>query len=1160
MIEQELIEKNHLLSTLLQTTRQGYWFIGTEGLTTDINPAMCSLLGRSREAVIGHSVFDFFEGEDLVHLRKEIDARRQGKTGAYEISILRPDGTRVHCVNNATPLFDTKGQRVGSVGLWTDITERRNMEIALRVYERVANSVTEMVSVIGQDDTYRLVNDEWCRRTGLAREEVVGRTSAQVLPTVATGERQRVMGESIASQQPRMVRSSVDMPGLAGRDLETHYYPYVEEATGMRCVVVVTRDVTEEEQGRRQLAIGAEVLRGTLNATGDAIFASDAASPAQPVRFVNEQMLRMWGIPVAKRESLTPADIMAAAALLFDDPQGEAQIVREVIAANVAHESRLRLRDGRVLLRRCIPAVIDEQVVRVWSFRDITAQERAMHVVRTSEAEQRALLDAFPGFITCMNADFVYTYANRQVAQRLGITPEAMVGRPIREVVGAEVHTWLHPLLERALTGEPVTYERRHETGDADGLTDQVTLARGADPATGRPVIYTFGFDITDRKRAERQLRSATDQLSRTTHELEITLDSMAQGIVSVDAQGIIRFCNRRALELLDLPESVLRPGATVKENFRFLVQRGDFDADGSFVDVDGKRWHLAGPAANAPLDYVRKTRAGRLLEVRARHVQGGGQVRTYADVTAYGQAQQALRDSEAELRAVLTAFPGYITAIDQDYIYSYVNERLAGLFGRPAQQIIGRHGREIVGEQRFEANRLEIELAKAGGPTSSERHYPARANQAQLDLEVTHVAGTQRPDGRQMCYVFGTDITARKRAEAALTAARDEADRANRAKSEFLSRMSHELRTPMNAILGFGQLLEITPQFGMVQREWVREINRGGQHLLDLINDVLDLARVESGKFSVSPEPVALRPLVDECLMLVRQQAQERSVALLDVPLACDLHVRADRTRLKQVLLNLLSNAVKYNGDGGQAGVDCAVHGAAVRIGVRDTGAGLTPEQQARLFVPFERLDADQTHVEGTGIGLALSKRLMELMGGSIGVHSSPGMGSTFWVELPLAQGADVRDPAGPTEFGAATLPAQLDAQRIEVLCIEDNPANLRLIEGIMAKRPGIHLLTAMDPSRGLELARQRRPALILLDINLPDMDGYAVLRCLRENAATRDIPVFAVSANAMLKDAERGKAAGFAEYLTKPINVARLLAALDHWLGAAGAASTGA
>jgi len=388
----------------------------------------------------------------------------------------------------------------------------------------------------------------------------------------------------------------------------------------------------------------------------------------------------------------------------------------------------------------------------------------------------------------------------------------------------------------------------------------------------------------------------------------------------------------------------------------------------------------------------------------------------------------------------------------------------------------------------------------------------------------------------------------------AQLAASRDEAERANHAKSEFLSRMSHELRTPMNAILGFGQLLEKAPHLPQANRGWVREIVAAGRHLLELINDVLDLARVESGKFMVSPEPVALRPLIEECLTLLRPLAEAGGVRLLEASRHCDVQVRADRTRLKQVLLNLLSNAVKYNRRQGSVNVVCVAEtdGAlptTVCVRVSDTGSGLTAEQQARLFVPFERLEADQRRIEGTGIGLALSKRLVEVMGGAIGVESTPGAGSTFWVRLPLATGElTARDE------GDAPAPAGAVARTpTDVLCIEDNPANLRLIEGIFAPHANIRLLSALAPGLGLELARTHRPALILLDINLPDMDGYAVMQCLREHEATRHIPVLAISANAMPKDIERGKAAGFVAYLTKPIDVLELLRTVTQLLATA-------
>lgn len=375
------------------------------------------------------------------------------------------------------------------------------------------------------------------------------------------------------------------------------------------------------------------------------------------------------------------------------------------------------------------------------------------------------------------------------------------------------------------------------------------------------------------------------------------------------------------------------------------------------------------------------------------------------------------------------------------------------------------------------------------------------------------------------------------------LVRAREDAERANRTKSDFLTSMSHELRTPLNAILGFGQFLEYDETLSGEQRENVQEILRGGDHLLALINEVLDLARVESGVVELSLEPVAVCDVLEECIALMAPLGRERGIGITHQGIL-QASVRADRTRLRQVLFNLLSNAVKYNREGGTVRVLVNASGPeSLRILVRDTGVGIAPDRLDELLQPFNRLGAETGSIEGTGIGLTLTRHLTEAMGGTMGVESRVGVGSTFWVELPREadQAPDHEVPAtSGKEFGAGD---SGNAASHTALYIEDNRANIKLVTQVLKRIPGLHLLTAVTPEMGIESARAHGPELILLDLNLPGMHGFEVLEILKSDPTLRATPVIALTANAMPRDVERGLAAGFVAYLTKPLDIEHFL-----------------
>jgi signal transduction histidine kinase/CheY-like chemotaxis protein len=395
---------------------------------------------------------------------------------------------------------------------------------------------------------------------------------------------------------------------------------------------------------------------------------------------------------------------------------------------------------------------------------------------------------------------------------------------------------------------------------------------------------------------------------------------------------------------------------------------------------------------------------------------------------------------------------------------------------------------------------------------------------------------------------LIGTDNSARKQSERALKEALSAADKANRAKSEFLSSMSHELRTPLNAILGFAQLLgSASPPPSALQKRSIDQILKAGWYLLELINEILDLALIESGNLTMSNEPVSLSEVLAECRAMIEPQARSRGISMHFPDFGGPSFVTADRTRVKQVLINLLFNAVKYNRPGGTVTVDCSpVPSGAVRISVRDTGFGLSPEQVEQLFQPFNRLGKEAGSEEGSGIGLVVTKRLVELMGGQVGVDSVVGQGSVFWAELALAQAPsfaalETRDPDALQAGSNPDLPLRT------VLYVEDNPANLELVEQLIGRRADLRMLSAADGKLGIEYARACMPDVILMDINLPGMSGIDAMSILRADRLTAHIPIIALSANAVPRDIQKGLDAGFFNYITKPIMVHKFMEALD-------------
>jgi signal transduction histidine kinase/ActR/RegA family two-component response regulator len=448
-----------------------------------------------------------------------------------------------------------------------------------------------------------------------------------------------------------------------------------------------------------------------------------------------------------------------------------------------------------------------------------------------------------------------------------------------------------------------------------------------------------------------------------------------------------------------------------------------------------------------------------------------------------------------------------------------------------------------------------EAHLREEAATTREQEIRAVESTQAASDI---HMSMLQQANAR----LITAAIEARQLAEqieatrAELVRARVAAEKANLAKSDFLSSMSHELRSPLNAILGFAQLMETsTPPPTDIQHGRLQQIIKAGWYLLELINEILDLAVVESGKLSLSRETVRLVDVLQECRFMIDPIAKKRGILISFSTCDDSWFVKADRTRLKQVLINLLTNAIKYNREHGTVEVGCTASAAGnIRISIKDSGVGLSQEQQARLFHPFDRLGQEAGGEEGTGIGLVVTKQLIEMMEGAIGMESIAGAGSEFWVELIRA---DIPQAAAVIVKPAEVAPSLTEHTALRTLLhVEDNPANLMLIEHIIEDYPNLRILSAHDGNLGVEIARAHLPDVILMDINLPGMSGIEALNTLRKDPATARIPVIAISANAMPRDIELGVEAGFFSYLTKPFKVNEFIKALDDALKFAGTA----
>jgi PAS domain S-box-containing protein len=1163
----------------------------------------------------------------------------RGIEDIYELTYIRKDGSRFPAVVSVTALRDNQNAIIGYLLIGTDNSARCQIEaerqhlletqeetnkqlqqtnITLQASEeRLAvtlNSIGDAVIATDAKGRVTLLNPLAEQLTGWTQTEAAGHPVDEIFHIINKETRQLAVIPVIETLAHGTIQGLANHTVLIARhgsecDIADSCAPIRDRDGHVIGAVLVFRDVTGEYAIQQTLRDSTAQIQTILNTVVDGIITLHASGGI--VETVNPAAERMFGYKAA--ELIGQNFSLLIPELDRDQHKGNGSLEYysasdEARAIGLGREVVGRRKDGSVFPMEISVSemLLGGQRYFTGILRDISARKQAEEALLKAGALQKAIFDSAnfssiatdaKGVIQIFNvgAERMLGYAAVDVMNKITPAdisdPEEVVARA--RALSAELETQIAPgfeaLVFKASRGIEDIYELTYIRKDGSRFPAVVSVTALRDDQNAIIGYLLIGTDNTARKQAEEALLKA-GALQKAI------FDSANFSSIATDAKGVIQIFNVGAERMLGYaavdvmnkitpadisdPEEVVARARALSAELETQIAPGFealvFKASRGIEDI-------------YELTYIRKdgSRFPAVVSVTALRDDDNaiiGYLLIGTDNTARKQIEeeqkkldQRLRDQQFYTRSLIESNIDALMTTDPIGIISDVNKQMEALTGRTRDELIGAPFKNYF----TDPGRAEAAIKQVLNEKKVINYELTVRAMDGKETVVSYNAATFYDRDRCLQGVFAAarDVTERKLMDRELENAKSVAEKANLAKSEFLSSMSHELRTPLNAIIGFAQLLEVgLPPPTEAQGIKLHQITKAGWYLLELINQILDLAVIESGKLLLSRESVSLFDVLGECQTMIEPQAQKRDIHISFLPFDTSWFANADRTRVKQVLINLLSNAIKYNREHGTVEVACTMMSTPerIRISIKDSGNGLPSEKLAQLFLPFNRLGQETGAEEGTGIGLVVTKQLVELMGGKIGVKSTVGVGSEFWIDLiPDVVPQVAAENILPAEFARqARENVQSIPARCTLLYVEDNPANLMLVEQIIEDRldhfgvseaaavnlmlveqliedyPQVTMLSARDGLLGIELARAHIPDVILMDINLPGINGFQALELLRDDPKTKHIPVIAISANAMPRDIEKGMEAGFFSYLTKPIKVSEFMCALSDAL----------